>query len=121
MEINKYEKKLFSQNGEDGVIDYIFSNIGMTNKIFVEFGFGMNENNSRNLIENHGFGGLFIDSTIPINYRNKTINNINYHQAWITRNNIKPLRLTKNQFISRSNVKKVKMTAYCRFSSLFRH
>ena len=88
MEIKKYEKKIFSQNGEDGVIDYIFSNIGMTNKIFVEFGFGMNENNSRNLIENHGFSGLFIDSAIPINYRNKTINNINFHQAWITRNNI---------------------------------
>jgi hypothetical protein len=30
--INEYEKKFFSQNGEDGIIDYIFSKIGTTNK-----------------------------------------------------------------------------------------
>jgi hypothetical protein len=59
--INKYEKKLYSQNGEDGVIDYIFHKIGFTNKIFVEFGFGIKENNSLNLIINHEFSGLFID------------------------------------------------------------
>ena len=30
--INKYEK-ICSQNGEDGIIKYIFDNIGTTNKI----------------------------------------------------------------------------------------
>jgi hypothetical protein len=94
MNINQYEKRVFSQNGEDGVIEHIFNNIGLTNKIFVEFGFHMDQNNSRNLIENNGFTGLFIDSNIPKNYSNKTVNNIHYHEDWITKNNI-------NQIISK--------------------
>ena len=59
--INQYEKKLYSQNGEDGVINYIFHVIKTKTKKFVEFGFGVNENNSINLIINHDFDGLFID------------------------------------------------------------
>lgn len=37
--INKYEKKICSQNGEDGIIKYIFDNIGTTNKKSCEIGF----------------------------------------------------------------------------------
>lgn len=59
--INEQEKKIFSQNGEDGVIDFIFDHIGFTNRKFVEFGFEPHECNSRNLIENSNFSGLFID------------------------------------------------------------
>jgi hypothetical protein len=32
------EKKIYSQNGEDGIIEYIFNLIGTTNKIAVEIG-----------------------------------------------------------------------------------
>ncbi len=60
-QINKYEKKIYSQNGEDGVIEYLFDHIGFTNRKFVEFGFCPHECNSRNLIENNNFSGLFID------------------------------------------------------------
>ncbi len=38
--LNKYEYKVFSQNGEDGIIEEIFNRIGTTNKFFVEFGAG---------------------------------------------------------------------------------
>ena len=87
MNINKYEKCVSSQNGEDGVIEYIFKNIGFSNKVFVEFGFHHHENNSKNLIKNHNFKGLFIDSNIPNLYKNKTVDEIHYHQSWITRMN----------------------------------
>lgn len=36
--INLYEKKFYSQNGEDGIIEELFRRIGTTNKLFVEFG-----------------------------------------------------------------------------------
>ncbi|MDF2681160.1 MAG: hypothetical protein K0R47_2350, partial [Brevibacillus sp.] len=33
-----YEKQIFSQNGEDGMIEELFSRVQTTNKLFVEFG-----------------------------------------------------------------------------------
>jgi hypothetical protein len=36
--LNKYEYQVFSQNGEDGIIQEIFKRIGTTNKFFFEFG-----------------------------------------------------------------------------------
>jgi len=39
-DINLHEKKIYSQNGEDGIIEFIFSKIGTTNKFSVEFGVG---------------------------------------------------------------------------------
>lgn len=39
-DINLHEKKIYSQNGEDGILDFIFSKIGTTNKFSVEFGVG---------------------------------------------------------------------------------
>jgi hypothetical protein len=48
------EKKVYSQNGEDGIIQKIFDNIGTTNKVAVEIGVSVgpngNENNTMNLI-----------------------------------------------------------------------
>jgi hypothetical protein len=54
--------RVFSQFEEDGLLLFIFSVIGMDNKIFVEFGSddGVNSN-SANLIFNFGWHGLFID------------------------------------------------------------
>lgn len=36
--MKQYEKKVYSQNGEDGVLEHIFNHIGTTNKVAVEFG-----------------------------------------------------------------------------------
>jgi len=54
--------RVFSQFEEDGKLLYIFSLIGMDNKIFVEIGSddGVNSN-SANLFFNFGWHGLFID------------------------------------------------------------
>jgi len=61
-ELSKYEKKVFSQNGEDGIIEEIFNRIGVTNKYFVEFGVqNGKECNTRNLCQNYGWKGLQMD------------------------------------------------------------
>jgi hypothetical protein len=54
--------RAFSQNGEDGILLYIFSLIGTTNKKCVEMccGDGL-ECNTANLIINHGWKGLMFD------------------------------------------------------------
>ena len=59
--INKHEIKVYSQNGEDGIIKHIFDNIGVTNKKSCEFGFHWNEANTLNLMKNN-WNCLFIDA-----------------------------------------------------------
>ena len=56
------EFKIYSQNGEDGLLLYIFSKIGTTNSAFVEFGIGNGrECNNANLSINFGWHGLLMD------------------------------------------------------------
>src|SRR5262245_12387514 len=58
-----FERRVFSQNGEDGVIEEIFRRIGTTNRVFVEIGCGSGiENNTRFLLEHGGWSGLWIDA-----------------------------------------------------------
>jgi hypothetical protein len=59
-EINKYEKKITSQNGEDGIIQYILSKIGTTNKFCVEFGIHAHEGNTVHLRKS-GWNCLWMD------------------------------------------------------------
>ena len=60
--INLHEKKIYSQNGEDGIIEFIFSKLGTTNKFSVEFGVGDGfECNTIHLLENRGWKGLMMD------------------------------------------------------------
>ena len=55
------ELKVHSQNGEDGVLEMIFAEIGVTNKFFVEFGCGdATECNAAYLLE-QGWHGLMMD------------------------------------------------------------
>ncbi|MEO6977011.1 MAG: hypothetical protein ABI113_01495 [Mucilaginibacter sp.] len=61
--LGKYENQVFSQNGEDGIIQEIFNRIGATNKYFIEFGVenGL-ECNSTNLLYK-GWSGLWIEGS----------------------------------------------------------
>ena len=55
--INDFEYSNFSQNGEDGIIDFLTQNLLVNNKIFFEIGCGNGlENNSTNLILNDWMG-----------------------------------------------------------------
>ena len=52
----------YSETGEDGILLYIYSIIGTTNKKFVDIGAaGISGSNTANLILNHDFTGLLID------------------------------------------------------------
>ncbi len=57
------EFRCYSQNGEDGILLYIFSLLGTTNRRVVEIcaGDGI-ECNAANLIINHGWQGLLMDA-----------------------------------------------------------
>lgn len=59
--LNRFEFQVFSQNGEDGIIEEIFKRIGTTNKFFVEFGAanGLWNNTTHLLIKD--WKGLWIE------------------------------------------------------------
>lgn len=55
------ERKVYSQNGEDGVLESIFAAVGVTNRFFVEFGCeDATECNTAFLLE-QGWQGLLMD------------------------------------------------------------
>ena len=60
MPLNKWGKKISSQNGEAGIIEHIFNVIGHGGKQLLEIGFSW-ECNSANLLSNHGWSGWLID------------------------------------------------------------
>lgn len=62
-DLNSYEDKVCSQNGEDGIIEEIFGRIGTTGKFFAEFGVqnGL-ECNTAHLAAHCHWGGLLIEA-----------------------------------------------------------
>ena len=62
--INDYEFKIFSQKGEDGIIQYLINNIQIENEIFVEFGVeNYMESNTRFLMMHNNWSGLVMDGS----------------------------------------------------------
>lgn len=62
--IHDCEFKVFSQFGEDGIIQFLISNIDVSKKKFIEFGVeNFEEANTRFLLENNNWSGLIIDSS----------------------------------------------------------
>jgi len=57
------EFRAYSQFGEDGILLYLFSVIGATNKKCVEICGGGGNDNTANLIINHGWNGLFFEGS----------------------------------------------------------
>lgn len=104
------EFSTFSQNGEDGILLYLFSLIGTTNRRVVEIGAGdAIECNAANLIVNHGWTGLLIDGSEKNLARGRRFyatrsNAWRFHRlpptivsAWITRDNVNEL-LASHEF-----------------------
>lgn len=83
------KKKIYSQNGEEGVIESIFDKIGYTNKWAIEFGAmdGKTISNTYYFREKHGFKRCLIEGDTK--YVNKTDEKIKH--ALITSENINKL------------------------------
>ena len=79
--LNKYEKNIYSQSGEDGVIEHIFSIIPNSNKWCVEFGAwdGIVYSNTRALIEK-GWNAVLIEPN-PRKFISLKKNNSKYPKA----------------------------------------
>lgn len=62
--ISEVEFKVFSQFGEDGIIQYLINNVPLKDKSFIEFGVeNYKESNTRFLLINNNWRGLIIDSS----------------------------------------------------------
>ncbi len=63
-DINDYEFKIFSQRGEDGIIQYLIKNLFIENDTFIEFGVeNYMESNTRFLMMNNNWRGFVIDGS----------------------------------------------------------
>ena len=77
------EFRCHSQNGEDGILLFLFSAIGTTNKVVVEIGSSDGtECNSANLILNHGWTGLLLDASEDDVARGRRFY-ARSHDAWV--------------------------------------
>lgn len=62
--LSDYEFKIFSQWGEDGIIDFLVREVSINNKTFIEFGVeDFSESNCRFLLMNRDWNGFVIDSS----------------------------------------------------------
>lgn len=62
--LNDYEFKIFSQFGDDGIIQYLIRNVKIENNLFIEFGVeDYIESNTRFLMMNNNWSGYIMDGS----------------------------------------------------------
>lgn len=59
--LNRFEFDVYSQAGEDGIIEEIFRRIGTTNKFFVEIGVGNGDISNTAYLLTQGWSGLWLE------------------------------------------------------------
>ena len=97
--LHELEFQVFSQFGDDGIIQWLVNKIDIPNKVFVEFGVeNYREANTRFLLINNGWSGLVIDgSKENIHYVKKDVISwacdIHAVNCFITKDNINGLLL----------------------------
>jgi hypothetical protein len=108
-DLKELEFKVFSQNGEDGIIDYLIHAINIRKLKFVEIGVGdYTECNTRFLINNYPFRGLLCDINSKLKDNLKNIydahrGSIKLFNEYITRDNIIEV-LRSNNFLESLNL-----------------
>jgi hypothetical protein len=61
--LNRYERQVYSQGGEDGILQEIFRRIGQTNNFFVEFGAGAGLENNTIFLLARGWNGCWLEGS----------------------------------------------------------
>lgn len=85
LNLNDFEKKIYSQNGEDGIISFLLDCVGRDRFFYVEFGVESGQEcNTRYLREHTGFHGLMMDG----GHEN---HGIGLYQEFVTAENINDL------------------------------
>jgi hypothetical protein len=100
--INEAELKIFSQNGEDGIIDFLLFKLLIKNPKFIEIGVeNYDESNTRFLYESSDSRGLIIDGSFNVEELKNKLEywkgRINLVNKFITTDNINPI-LEKENF-----------------------
>ena len=106
-DINKHELKIFSQFGEDGIIDFLVKKTEIKSKYFIEFGVeDYNESNTKFLLEARNWAGEIYETNKE--HINKIKNqdlywryNLNVKNVFVTKKNIN--LLVKN-FLEKNNI-----------------
>jgi len=94
---NDFEFKIFSQWGDDGLIQYLIKNITIENKIFIEFGVGdYSESNTRFLMMNNNWKGFVMDSSEENMRKLK-------NQKWFWKYSLK----AQTAFITKENINQI--------------
>ena len=96
-EVNNHEYKIFSQFGEDSIIQFLINNLNISKNLFIEIGVeNYEEANTRFLLENNNWEGLIIDGS---DKNIKFVREQNYY--W--RNKIKAV----SRFVSTKNINEI--------------
>lgn len=104
--IQDTEFKVFSQWGEDGIIQYLIHKLPIENKVFIEFGVeDYTEANTRFLLENDNWSGLVMDGSV------KNIESIKKSPTYW-----KYDLIAQNIFITKDNINEV-IESYIKMSS----
>lgn len=95
--LNDYEFKIFSQFGDDGIIQYLIKHIKIENELFIEFGVeNYLESNTRFLMMNNNWSGFIMDGSEEAIHSLKKNNwywkyNLTSKAVFIDRDNINAL------------------------------
>ena len=102
--ISSYEFSIFSQWGDDGIIDYLINNLDINNKSFIEFGVqDYTECNTKFLLMNKNWRGLIIDESAIFMEKIKNSDiywrfDLTAVKSFITKNNINNI-FKENNFV----------------------
>lgn len=95
--IHANEFKVFSQTGEDGIIQFLLRHVDTPNRVFVEFGVhNYTESNTRFLLKNNNWSGLVMDGSAKAVERIRNdfvywLHNLKAECVFIDRDNINDL------------------------------